>query len=227
MLTIEDHKSPNFGPRKDTPIDLLVLHYTGMGDAASALARLCDPAAEVSAHYFVDEDGTVLRLVDETQRAWHAGASRWRGIADVNSRSIGIEIVNPGHAFGYRDFPAPQMQSVIELSLQILARHPAIVPRNVLAHSDVAPTRKIDPGEKFDWRALAARGIGLFPDAPQATTRDLVSLLRDYGYDVGDETAAIAAFQRRFRVARIDGVGDEECRGLAAALSKQAGLAYE
>jgi N-acetylmuramoyl-L-alanine amidase len=226
MPTIVERPSPNFGPRREGPTDMLVLHYTGMRDAASALARLCDPAAEVSAHYVVDEDGTIYRLVDEMQRAWHAGASRWRTTSDVNSRSIGIEIVNPGHEFGYRDFPQAQMRSVIDLAHDILARHPAITPRNVVGHSDVAPTRKIDPGEKFDWRGLAAQGIGLFPTARQATPRDLVSLLAAYGYDTHDEQAAIAAFQRHFRTSRIDGVADDECRELAAALSKQAGLDY-
>jgi N-acetylmuramoyl-L-alanine amidase len=219
--------SPNFGPRQAAQIDLLVLHYTGMRDADSAIARLCDPDAQVSAHYVVDEDGTIFRLVDESHRAWHAGASRWRDVTDVNSHSIGIEIVNQGHEFGYRDFPAAQMQAVITLAQDILARHPAIEPRNVLAHSDVAPTRKIDPGEKFNWRGLAAQGIGLWPTVPQATSQDLVSLLGAYGYDVRDANAAIAAFQRRFRTARIDGVEDQECRELAAALSKQVGLAYE
>jgi N-acetylmuramoyl-L-alanine amidase len=225
-MQIVDRPSSNFGPRREGPIDLLVLHYTGMRDAGSAIERLCDPAAEVSAHWLVDEDGTVVRLVDETQRAWHAGAAVWRGIDDVNSRSIGIELVNPGHEFGYRPFPAPQMQALVQLAHGILARHAAIEPRNVLAHSDVAPARKQDPGELFDWPALAADGIGAWPTAPIATTRTLSSLLAAYGYDLRDETAAIIAFQRHFRPSRIDGVADAECCALAAALSKQAGLDY-
>jgi N-acetylmuramoyl-L-alanine amidase len=225
-MQIAERPSPNFGPRRDDgPIELLVLHYTGMRDAESAIARLCDPGAEVSAHYLVDEDGTVLRLVDEAQRAWHAGASHWRDIDDVNSRSIGIEIVNPGHEFGYRDFPAAQMAAVIDLSREILGRHP-IPPRNVVGHSDIAPTRKLDPGEKFDWPSLAARGVGLFPLEGETTSRDLITLLGAYGYDVRDRTAAIAAFQRRFRISRIDGIEDDECRTRAAALSKLAGLPY-
>jgi N-acetylmuramoyl-L-alanine amidase len=223
-MRVLERPSPNFGLRRDAPIDLLVLHYTGMRDAKSAIARLCDPAAEVSAHWLIDEDGTIVRLVDEAQRAWHAGASRWRGIADVNSRSIGIELVNPGHEFGYREFPAAQMESLAGLAHQILGRHRAIEPRNVLAHSDVAPARKLDPGEKFDWRGLAAQGIGLWPAAPQPTSLTLVELLGQYGYDTSDAPAAITAFQRRFRTARIDGVDDAECRELAAAVARLAGL---
>ncbi|MDB5367695.1 MAG: N-acetylmuramoyl-L-alanine amidase [Rhodospirillales bacterium] len=225
-MRIVERPSPNFGPRRDAPIDLLVLHYTGMRDAKSAIARLCDPAAEVSAHWLIDEDGTIVRLVDEAQRAWHAGASRWRGIDDVNSHSIGIELVNPGHEFGYREFPAAQMDALLGLAHEILARHGAIDARNVLAHSDVAPARKLDPGEKFDWRRLAAHGIGLWPATPQPTSRTLVELLGAYGYDTSDAKAAIAAFQRRFRTARIDGADDDECREVAAALLKAAGLHY-
>ncbi|GIL39772.1 N-acetylmuramoyl-L-alanine amidase [Rhodospirillales bacterium TMPK1] len=205
---------------------MLVLHYTGMRDAASALARLCDPASQVSAHYVVDEDGTIYRLVEETQRAWHAGVSQWRDIRDVNSRSIGIEIVNPGHDFAYHPFPAAQMAAVADLAHDILGRHP-IPPRNVVGHSDIAPARKIDPGEKFDWRGLAAQKIGLFPLARETTSRSLLDLLAAYGYDVRDAAAAIGAFQRHFRTSRINGVEDAECRELAAALSKLAGLNYE
>ena len=142
---------------------MLVLHYTGMPSAAAALARLCDPGAKVSAHYLVDEDGTVQALVAEQNRAWHAGVSFWRGATGLNDRSIGIEIVNPGHEFGYRPFPPAQMQAVRELCRGILARWP-IPARNVVAHSDIAPNRKQDPGELFDWRGLAAAGIGLWTD---------------------------------------------------------------
>ncbi len=144
---------------------MLVLHYTGMQTAAAALARLCDPAAKVSSHYLVDEDGAVHALVEEQNRAWHAGVSFWRGATGLNDRSIGIEIVNPGHEFGYRPFPPVQMRAVRALCHGILARWPGIVARNVVAHSDIAPNRKQDPGELFDWRGLAQAGIGLWTDS--------------------------------------------------------------
>ena len=144
------------------PVDVLVIHYTGMAGAEEALNRLCDPAARVSAHYLIDEDGTVIRLVDESRRAWHAGHAFWRGAADVNGRSIGIELVNPGHELGYRPFAEAQMRALKHLARGILSRHP-IPPRNVVGHSDVAPRRKKDPGELFDWRSLARAGIGPLP----------------------------------------------------------------
>ncbi len=160
--------SPNCGPRPDgAAIDMLILHYTGMESAEAALTRMCDADARVSAHYMIDEDGTVYRLVDEAMRAWHAGVSSWRGAGNINDRSIGIELVNPGHEFGYRRFPVSQMTALTGLCREILARHP-IAPANVLGHSDVAPSRKQDPGELFDWQALAAAGIGLWPTAESA-----------------------------------------------------------
>lgn len=219
---ILDRPSPNFGPRRpDTdgrpaPIDMLVLHYTDMESAEVALARLTDPEAQVSAHYLIDEDGTVFRLVAEAERAWHAGLAHWRGITDVNSRSIGIEMQNPGHGLGYRPFPGAQIAALIALGRDILGRHP-IPARNVVAHSDVAPERKRDPGELFPWRDLAAAGIGLFPEAPIRPTRPMADMLARIGYDASAEHA-VAAFQRRFRPIRIDGVEDEETSGLAAAL---------
>ena len=142
---------------------MLILHYTGMQTAQEAIDRLRDPAARVSSHYVVDEDGAVLRLVPEERRAWHAGVSYWRGHSGLNGRSIGIEIVNPGHEWGYRDFPVLQLAAVCDLCLAILSRHP-IPARNVVAHSDVAPDRKEDPGERFDWRSLAENGVGLWPE---------------------------------------------------------------
>jgi N-acetylmuramoyl-L-alanine amidase len=163
-MHILQRSSPNFDSRDGQTVDMLVLHYTGMKTAAEALERLCDPTAKVSAHYVVDEDGSIIQLVDEASRAWHAGVSSWRGHTNINQRSIGIEIVNPGHVFGYRTFPAAQMKSVVELCTQILARH-AIPARNVVGHSDVAPARKQDPGELFDWALLAKHGIGLWPKA--------------------------------------------------------------
>ncbi len=230
-MKIVDRPSPNFGRRRaGAAVDMLVLHYTGMPSAEAALDRLCDARAEVSAHYLVDEDGTVYRLVDEAHRAWHAGVSCWAGERDVNSRSIGIELANPGHEFGYRPFPDAQMEALIELARGILARHP-IPPHRVLGHSDVAPGRKIDPGEKFDWRLLAQAGIGLWatPGAPPASPVELAKVqldLRNFGYDVAatgeaDEQtrAVVCAFQRHFRPQRCDGVCDGETALLAAALT--------
>jgi len=209
---------------------MLVLHYTGMKTAAEALERLCAPASQVSAHYLVDEDGTIWRLVAEEHRAWHAGISSWRGRSDVNGASIGIELVNPGHEWGYRPFPEPQMAALEALCRDILARHP-ILPRHVLGHSDVAPRRKQDPGELFDWPRLARAGIGLFPAASASDTiADVQRLLAAIGYAVpasgrlDDETALVlAAFQRHFRPSRCDGVADAETRGRIAAVAASCG----
>ena len=205
--------SPNFEARPaHTPVDMLVLHYTGMETAAAALARLCDAAAKVSAHYLIDEDGTVHRLVAENRRAWHAGAAFWRGATDVNGRAIGIELVNPGHEFGYRPFPDAQMASLEALARDILARHP-IPPRNVVGHSDVAPRRKIDPGELFDWPRLAGAGIGLWPEGAVEGNGDAAAMLAELGYETVDMAKTVKAFQRRFRPVRIDGVADAETAG--------------
>jgi N-acetylmuramoyl-L-alanine amidase len=197
-------------------IDMLVLHYTGMASAEAALERLCDPAARVSAHYVVAEDGTLWRLVDETRRAFHAGISCWEGETDLNAVSIGIEIVNPGHEWGYRAFPEAQMATVEALCRRLVARWP-IPPRRVVGHSDIAPSRKADPGELFDWRRLARAGIGLCPAASDAawTIRARARALADLaaiGYGVSPETeeAALVAFQRRFRPSRCDGALDAE-----------------
>ena len=220
--------SPNFGPRADdrTP-DMIVLHYTGMESGQGAEEWLCNPASEVSSHYLVHEDGRIVQMVREGDRAWHAGRSFWRGVTDINSCSIGIEIVNPGHAFGYTDFPEAQMAGVIDLCCGIAARN-AIRPERVLAHSDVAPGRKVDPGEKFDWRRLARHGLGHFvePEPIRAgpvlkpgdrglRVQTLQSMLAMYGYaveismeyDQQTETV-VAAFQRHFRPALIDGRTD-------------------
>ncbi len=207
-------RSPNFQARPDgAVIDMLVIHYTGMQSAQAALERLCDPAAEVSAHYLIDEAGEVFPLVDEGNRAWHAGVSNWRGKSDVNSRSIGIELVNPGHEFGYRPFPAAQMAALADLAQGILKRWP-IPARNVIGHSDVAPRRKQDPGELFDWYWLAERGIGLWPRPGQKRVGEVTALLADYGYDVADPKAALVAFQRHFRPLSCDGVADAESLAL-------------
>jgi N-acetylmuramoyl-L-alanine amidase len=219
--------SPNFDERPEAvPIDMLVLHYTGMPDRDQALSRLTDPTAQVSAHYLIDEDGCVFILVEEAKRAWHAGRSAWRGQSNINGRSIGIELVNPGHEFGYRPFPPAQMESLADLATGILARHP-IPARNVVGHADIAPQRKEDPGELFDWRWLARQGIGLWPTAtqPATDTTGWQNLMRAWGYDLPPagqdaeaERAALIAFQRHFRPARLSGLPDEETVGLLRAL---------
>jgi len=227
--------SPNHDARPPgQPVDILLLHYTDMASAEAALARMTDAAARVSAHYCIDEDGTVYRLVPENRRAWHAGLSYWAGARDINARSIGVELVNPGHSCGYRPFPDAQMRALAELSRGILARHP-IPAHRVLGHSDVAPARKIDPGELFDWQRLARGGIGLWPEplgfadpGPARTTGDVAhaqSRLARFGYDVTvsgildrSTTQALSAFQRHFRPCRFDGRPDGETRRLLAAL---------
>ncbi|WP_121047940.1 N-acetylmuramoyl-L-alanine amidase [Sphingosinicella microcystinivorans] len=215
-----DCPSPNHDARS-MPVSMVVLHYTGMQSGTAALQRLTDAEAKVSAHYMIAEDGNVLRLVDEERRAWHAGKSFWRGISDVNSASIGIEIVNPGHEFGYRPFPEAQMDALIPLLAEIVKRH-GIRPGNVVGHSDIAPARKIDPGELFDWPRLARLGLATpVPEAiadPQWTDAGMVLALERYGYDVSDGPAAIVAFQRRFRPSNIDGVVDGETRAILLGL---------
>ncbi len=216
--------SPNFDARPvATPVDILLLHYTGMETGAAAVARLCDPDSKVSAHYTVDEDGTIFSHVPEECRAWHAGVSYWAGARDINARSIGIEIVNPGHEFGYRSFPDVQIEAVMRLSQDIFLRHP-IPAERVLGHSDVAPARKLDPGELFPWGELALAGIGLWPQTRKAKLPvSFADGLRAFGYglkpdmDVPTETVT-EAFQRDYRPSRIDGVVDKECEAILAAL---------
>lgn len=209
--------SPNYNERQRS-ISMLVLHYTGMETASAALDRLCDACAEVSAHYVVDEAGVVWSLVPEECRAWHAGAAFWRGETDVNSASIGIEIVNPGHEFGYRPFPEAQMRAVEALAAETVARH-AIPAWNVVGHSDVAPRRKQDPGELFDWPRLARAGVGLFPVAAAAPSTNPEADLARIGYETEDLAATVTAFQRRFRPGRLDGVPDAETRAMIAAVA--------
>jgi N-acetylmuramoyl-L-alanine amidase len=220
--------SPNFGLRREgARPELIILHYTGMETGAAAEAWLCDPVSEVSSHYLVHEDGCVTQMVRESDRAWHAGKSSWRGEADVNSSSIGIEIANPGHALGYRDFSAVQIEAVIGLCHDIIARH-GIKPENVLAHSDVAPGRKVDPGEKFPWQLLADAGVGHFvKPSPIGGGRflsagdrgepveALQSMLALYGYGIDINGVfdprtkiVVEAFQRHFRAEQIDGIAD-------------------
>ena len=211
-----DKPSPNHDDRGGAAIDMLVLHYTGMRGAQEALERLCDPAAKVSAHYTVDEDGTIYAHVPEARRAWHAGAASWAGATDINARSIGIELVNPGHEFGYREFTDDQIASLITLCHSILMRHP-IPSWHVLGHSDVAPARKEDPGELFPWERLAKAGVGLWP---QTISSDIgAEALSRFGYDPNaSQDKLIAAFQRHFRPKKLDGQWDSECAGLLASL---------
>ena len=220
-MSIVETPSPNFNERQ-LPVSMIVLHYTGMQSAEAALARLTDPAAAVSAHYLIDEDGTIHRLVAEDKRAWHAGQSHWRGITDINSASIGIELVNPGHEFGYREFAPAQIEALIPLLSEIKDRY-EITRGNIVGHSDIAPTRKQDPGELFPWAQLARVRLAL----PRPTRNLMDPLWSDagfllalerFGYEVTDKLAAVVAFQRRFRPELIDGEIDGECRCLLLAL---------
>jgi N-acetylmuramoyl-L-alanine amidase len=247
MTLIPDFKpaqakpSPNHDART-APVDILLLHYTGMRSGEAACERLRDERGKVSSHYLVYEDGRIDQLVPEARRAWHAGISSWKGETDINSRSVGIEIVNPGHEFGYRDFPATQVEAVIALCRDIVARH-AIPPDRVLGHSDVAPGRKLDPGERFPWARLAAAGVGLWiAPAPISEGDTLVptqrgeditmlqTMLVKFGYaaeltGIYDEKTRdiVTALQRHFRPARVDGIADrstiETLRGLLTASS--------
>lgn len=232
-----ENPSPNHDSRGGQPVDILVMHYTDMLSAEAAIAHLRSPESKVSAHYVVSETGEVTQLVDESMRAWHAGESSWRGSANINARSIGIEIANLGHSHGYTAFPAEQMAVVIALSQDIIKRH-AIPARNVVGHSDVAFLRKQDPGELFDWQALAKSGVGLFPfdarpmvgsalgrgDKGSQVIR-LQTALSNWGYglkldgDYGEKTEkCVIAFQRHYRPFFINGAWDDECAGLLAAL---------
>lgn len=221
MNAIIDTPSPNFDERT-APVSMIVLHYTGMRDAASAIAWLANPEAKVSAHYVVTEDGQVIRMVPEEKRAWHAGRAHWRGITDVNSASVGIEIVNPGHEFGYRPFPDEQIEALMPLVQGIKDRH-GITRGNIVGHSDVAPARKQDPGELFPWSKLARLRLALPRPTrnlmdPGWTEAGFLLALERFGYDVSDKLAAIVAFQRRFRPELIDGTVDGECRAILLAL---------
>jgi N-acetylmuramoyl-L-alanine amidase len=239
-VDIIEAPSPNFDQRT-TPPDIAVLHYTGMQTGAEALARLRDPEARVSSHYLVEEDGRVFRLVDEARRAWHAGVSFWKGERDVNGRSIGIEIVNPGHEFGYRPYPEAQIQALIALLSEIRTRW-TIDDARILGHSDVAPARKADPGELFPWRRLAEAGHGLWvepppaPGAPLAEGEEgagvfaLQAGFTRLGYDCApsgrfdaDTATVVRAFQRHWRPERFDGVADGETRARLIALLRAAG----
>lgn len=236
--------SPNFGERRDGLLpEILLLHYTGMATGQAAQDWLCNPISDVSCHYIVHEDGRIVQMVREADRAWHAGRSWWRGQGDVNSRSIGIEIVNIGHEGGLPPFPDGQVDAVIALSRGIKARH-GISDARVLAHSDVAPGRKIDPGERFPWARLAHEGIGLYvPPVPLldggalrqgdrgAEVVALQSRLAAYGYHLpvdglfGTTTSRVVeAFQRHFRPAKVDGIADRSTRQTLSMLLEAADL---
>lgn len=220
-------KAVNFNARRADVIDMLVLHYTGMQNGKGAENWLCVEESQVSCHYLVYQNGEIVQMVAEADRAWHAGVSSWRGHEDINSRSIGIEIVNGGHEFFYPDFPAPQIEAVIALCLDILSRQP-ILDRNVVAHSDIAPMRKRDPGEKFPWEYLARSGIGHYLRASPIRrgtilqkgdrgrdVKQLQMLLSDYGYGIiasgifdHETEAVVTGFQRHFRRQKVDGIAD-------------------
>jgi N-acetylmuramoyl-L-alanine amidase len=220
--------SPNCGERRDgARPDMLILHYTGMPSCEAAIQCLASPASGVSCHYVIDEEGEIVQMAPEAARAWHAGVSHWQGAGDINSCSIGIEIQNPGHDGGYPDFPNAQMAAVEALCLDLIDRH-GIEPRRVLAHSDVAPRRKIDPGEKFDWARLALAGAGHWVEPAEISAGEVLELgdggdgvlhlqraLRAYGYEIAATSSfdehtkiVVSAFQRHFRPALVDGRAD-------------------
>jgi N-acetylmuramoyl-L-alanine amidase len=234
-MRLIDAPSPNLDARLEPP-NMIILHYTGMPTGAEALARLRDPAAEVSAHYMIEEDGRVFALAPEERRAWHAGVSFWKGENNLNGVSIGIELVNPGHDWGYRPFPDAQIESLLELIAGIRERW-SVPDERILAHSDVAPDRKTDPGELFPWKRLAEAGHGLWADPPPAPGAPLGAWeegaavfalqagLTRLGYDCApsgqfDEATAmiVTAFQRHWRPERLDGVADGETRARLIAL---------
>jgi N-acetylmuramoyl-L-alanine amidase len=243
LLVGDVRPSPNHGDRKSGRVDALILHYTGMASGEAALQWLCDPASQVSAHYVIAEDGQVIQLVPESRRAWHAGQSIWAGERDMNSASIGIEIVNLGHDGGAPAFPQAQIEAVIALCKDVTVRH-QIPAARILAHSDVAPDRKADPGEYFPWDLLAASGVGHYvkPHPIEAGPRlergmhgveveKLQALLAMYGYGLrvsnlyGPKTEnVVRAFQRHFRPALVDGIADrstvETLRALLASLPR-------
>jgi len=244
QLAFLQSPSPNFDERRcRKPVDMVVLHYTGMQSAQAALTRLRDPEAKVSAHYVIDEDGSIHALVSEEMRAWHAGIAFWRGVRDVNARSIGIELVNPGHEFGYRPFPDAQIVALIGLLGGIAERH-RIAPAGYVGHSDVAPQRKEDPGEYFPWARLAAAGFGLWPGAdfqvsPHApelrpgmsggAVLDLQVALDRIGYGVEGSgnfdpltEAVVRAFQRHWLPSAMTGIADAETISLIHYIAQRA-----
>lgn len=226
MIIFEPRSSPNFGSRDKTKkIDMLVIHYTGLPSTEISLRRMCDPTTEVSAHYLIDERGLIYQLVAEKDRAWHAGVSYWAGELDTNSRSIGIELQNPGHEWGYTPFPHLQMEALRELSQDIVARY-QISKRLVLGHSDIAPGRKNDPGHLFNWKWLAESGVGYWPETKpvnslidSATIRNSLNCI---GYDPGATIFdVITAIQRHYLPKKVDGEIDAHCVSIIKALEKE------
>ncbi|MEM1287787.1 MAG: N-acetylmuramoyl-L-alanine amidase [Pseudomonadota bacterium] len=219
--------SANFNERGGAPVDLLILHYTGMPDDDAAVRWLADPKSKVSCHYVVHQDGRIVQMVEEEHRAWHAGRAVWKGVDDINARSVGIEICNPGHEHGYVPFPQTQIDAVIELSVAVIGRH-EIAAEHVLGHSDVAPSRKQDPGELFPWDELARKGVGYYleplpikdgrflaPGDSGPPVKSLQEMLALFGYGIeltaqfDEQTETVVrAFQRHFRPMRVDGIAD-------------------
>jgi len=226
-VRIGELPSPNHGPRPEgARIALVVVHYTGMASARAAIARLCDPKSGVSAHYVIGEDGEMLRLVSEERRAWHAGRGAFAAFRDVNDVSIGIELVHPGHDFGYRPFAHAQIRALARLLEDLLARH-GLPPQAVIGHSDLAPHRKRDPGEFFPWAELARAGLAFFPEDPGTPVApdwaEALACLRRIGYAPGFDgitpAEALRAFQRRFFPLRVDGVLDARTMGRLRAVA--------
>lgn len=234
-LSFSLHPSPNFNERRASVLlEYVVLHYTGSkkGDE-EWLDAVGNPAVELSAHYLVRENGTIVRVIEESQRAWHAGVSYWRGVTDMNSASIGIELANPGHPYGYRPFPAVQIAALTELLFDIVERNGLNAQTCLLAHSDIAPTRKQDPGELFPWKGLAQAGLGLWPepgpdDYRDCEQREIVRLLQTIGYFCENDSslespvarAALLAFQRRYYPEGLTGEPDGETIARLRALTR-------
>jgi N-acetylmuramoyl-L-alanine amidase len=223
--------SPNHGTRPSVPVQYVVMHYTGMQSGADALAWLCNPDSKVSAHYCVEEDGRVYCVVEEDRRAWHAGVSYWAGCENVNDVSIGIEVVNPGHEHGYRPFPSAQMEAVRDLTRDILLRH-ALPASAVVAHSDIAPLRKDDPGELFPWAWLADYGVGIWSEAKEdgevrLQGDALAEALHGFGYakpsSAEEMHKTVLAFQRHWRPESLSGVWDAECEARLTDLQRLRG----
>ncbi len=233
MTDLIRYTSPNFNDRDPAvALQFIVLHYTGMKTGAEALERLCDPNSEVSSHYLIEEDGRVFQLVDDAKRAWHAGKASWRGITDINSASIGIELVNPGHTHGYRPFPAAQISALKDLLGELIEKHRLSPIGAIVAHADVAPTRKEDPGELFPWQELAEAGFGVWPepqprDYGHAEDREVQNMLREIGYDCPQTGAydretrpSIIAFQRHYEPNNLTGTPERETIARLRALAR-------
>ena len=219
-LTPAEFSSPNFNDRpKNIVPNILVIHYTGMQSLDQALQRLMSSNSQVSAHYLISRKGEIFKLVSEEKRAWHAGVSYWRGETDINSYSIGIELENPGHEFGYSKFPKGQMSVLTELCVEIINKY-SISPENIVGHSDIAPRRKKDPGELFDWKSLAKKGVGLWPEASldKITLEPFEKSLNDFGYEVVDLRSTITAFQRHYLPDTVSGISDSTTQKTLAQL---------